>query len=346
MGPLCFRYTRPVLVAAECVLLTRHVLAVVCAQHHRASQFTYFFASGTPPCDSVADCSLIVATDAAPIASETVPLQFAAEAVEGIALPVLGPKDTRSLVATTILCTKFAAAANYAMQEAELWGYRPTPPRPTRASPNCARVGNSASEVVETVEVQEGMGQTEAGRYTAFADGSVHVAFFDRTMISLQSLSDTRPGHDRVEVLLPDGSRRSFPLCAAPTGGLLGDIREGRIGLHLAAAVEFQQWACATPAERIQAAMREQARKMVIQGEVAKTQRFLDVQTMQRNPVDSEQLAQAHINSPSGDAALFASSGDRFVQELRSRPGREGLDLSGLLARNRETIAEIHKLVG
>jgi hypothetical protein len=269
-----------------------------------------------------------------------VQLQFAAEAVEGVALPVLGPKATASLRATTILCSKFAAAANYALQEAGLWGFSLASTRPTPAKPN---VGTTAGEAVEIVEVPEG--QSEAGRYTAFADGSVHIAFVDRTMISLQALGDTRPGHDRAEILLPDGGRRSIPLHAAPMAGLLGDINQGRIGLHLAAAVQFQEWACSSPTERIEAAMRDQARKLVIQAEVSKTQRFLSMQDMHRGSFDQQHALQTHGVDGSSDPSTAVGDEGQLAQQLRSRMPQEGLDLSGLLARNRETIAEIHKLV-
>jgi hypothetical protein len=331
--------------------LTACYVGAACTQHHSGSLFTYFFASGTPPCGSAADCPAEVATQALTTLSDAMELQFAAEAVEGIALPVLGPEATASLTATTHLCAKFAAAANYAMREAGIWGFRPAPTAPTRGNPNAA-AGTNAGEIVETVEVQEGEGQSEAGRFTAFADGSVHVAFVDRTMISLHSLDDTRPGHDRAEVLLPDGSRRSIPLHAAPTGGLLGDTKEGRIGRHLAAAARFQEWACLTPAERMDAAMRDQARKLAIQAELAKTQRFLSMQDMHREPVGrSIQLGQQRsphthgVDGSSGHGATVGVGEENFEQELRSRMRQDGLDLSGLLARNRETIADIHKLV-
>lgn len=310
------------------------------AQHHSGSLFTYFFASGPPACDLRSETPADVAREATAV-PEAVQLHFATEAVEGVALPVLGPKATASLTATTNLCAKFAATANYALHEAGLWGFSRIPTRRTRMKPD---TGTASGEAVEIVEVPEGEGQSEAGRYTAFADGSIHVAFVDRTMISLHSLDDTRPGHDRAEILFPDGSQRSIPLHAAPMTGLLGNTREGRLGLHLAAAVQFQEWACSSPAERIDAAMRDQARKLVIQAEVAKTQRFLSVQDMHRGLSDQQHVPQTHGIDGSMDTSAAVGE-EQLAEQLRSRLPQEGLDLSGLLARNRETIAEIHKLV-
>lgn len=312
-------------------------------QHHRGSLFTYFFASGTPPGEHMHEGVAAAAT-----AAQAEPLQFAAEAVTGVCLPVLGPKATPSLAATTALCARFAAAANYTMEEATVWGV-PTAPSPTAMAAESATTasrGGAAGEVVETVEVEEHQGQGEAGRYTAFADGSVHVAFADRTMISLQSLSSTLPGRERAQVLMPDGSRKSVPLHAAPAAGLLGDTEHGRLGLHLAAAAKFQEWACRSPAERIEAAMRDQARRLVIEAEAAKTQRFLSLQTMQRSgSLPGQQQSEGAARGGRAGAVGGPDDGARFVEELQAKRWREGLDLSNLLARNRVTMAEIHELV-
>jgi len=83
--------------------------------------------------------------------------------------------------------------------------------------------------------------------------------------------------------------------------------------------------------------MREQAQQMVIDAEAAKTQRFLQLQSLQR--------AGKHITPEAEEVEEGAEEGAEFVERLQARRGAEGLDLSGLLARNRVTIAEIHELV-
>ena len=194
--------------------------------NHRGSLFTYFFASGT------ADGGLPSGT----------PLQFAVEAVMGVALPSLGAKGATTVAGATTLAAGFAAAATRDMREAEAAGiFRP--------APNHGAGGASGpGEVVEVVEVAASGPaaadeHSEAGRYTSFSDGSVHIAFHDRTQISLRSPASTLPGHARAQILLPDGSKKSHPLVAAPRTGLLGyGDGDGRLAVHLAAAVQFQEW--------------------------------------------------------------------------------------------------------
>jgi hypothetical protein len=86
--------------------------------------------------------------------------------------------------------------------------------------------------------------------------------------------------------------------------------------------------------------MREQAQQMVIDAEAAKTARFLQLQVLQR--LGKLSGSAGLVGEPDGEDA---DEGCQFVQRLQARRGAEGLDLSGLLARNRVTISEIHGLV-
>lgn len=84
--------------------------------------------------------------------------------------------------------------------------------------------------------------------------------------------------------------------------------------------------------------MREQAQQMVIEAEAAKTERFLRLQSLQR-------VGKRIIPDAGEELAGEEAEGRQFVERLQARRGAEGLDLSGLLARNRVTMSEIHELV-
>ena len=87
------------------------------------------------------------------------------------------------------------------------------------------------------------------GRFQAFADGRVRVAFQDRTI--LERAADGAA----CSALLPDGSRCTFradPLSSTPLLGA-GAAGAAALAAHCRAAAEFAGWAYSTDEERVQA---------------------------------------------------------------------------------------------
>ena len=217
---------------------------------HGGSLWTYIFASTTAGSERTEDAAR---------PDGTARLQFATEAAGGMTLRSMGPVASAALAATTALASSFTTAAREVLR---------TPKPADRPPPAAATTGSIAPGETLVVEVAEG---EAAGRYTAFANGGVHIAFEDRTLLTLAARS-LHPGRERATLLMPDGTKRSLPLFCAPSAGLGGD---GRLGQLLAAAVRFQEWAASTPEQRYQQAMREKARCLVAQAEAAKNARFI-----------------------------------------------------------------------
>lgn len=92
----------------------------------------------------------------------------------------------------------------------------------------------------------------ECGTFTAYTDGSVHVAFHDRALLYL------KPSRQHCEVITPDGHRITVAT-ATPLG----------VEHYAAQAMEFADWAFSSPAMR--AAVLQQAAK--IQAELGKCRR-------------------------------------------------------------------------
>ena len=90
---------------------------------------------------------------------------------------------------------------------------------------------------MEVVAASTGDG---TGRYTAYADGRVRIAFFDRTLLDL-----SRDG-SMCRMLLPDATKVEVHV-----------DEQGKHAEHVVAALEFADWAYRTPEEREAAAAHE-----------------------------------------------------------------------------------------
>lgn len=101
-------------------------------------------------------------------------------------------------------------------------------------------------------EIHEQHEVPDCGVFTAYRDGSVHVAFHDRALLYVKK------SQEHCEVITPDGLRVTVAT-ATPLG----------VEQYVAQAMEFADWAFSSPSER--AAVLQQAAK--IQTELGKCQR-------------------------------------------------------------------------
>jgi hypothetical protein len=194
---------------------------------------------------------------------------------------------------------------------------------------------------VEKMNVAEG---PLAGRYTALADGAVHVAFMDRTQLSLPrrvANGVTVP----ATAILPDGISRTLSLHLSLPEPLLS---------YLSAAQQFQEWAALSPAGRTEVAMQREERASMAAAEVAKTTRFLAMQSMERG-VSAAAMHCVHLSAhtelcQSPAAAPPSSSASEAVtrcDQVRRGGGAQvtGMDVAEVLGRNQRAIEGIGNLL-
>ena len=113
---------------------------------------------------------------------------------------------------------------------------------------------------VQSVEVVAASTGDGTGRYTAYADGRVRIAFFDRTLLDL-----SRDG-SMCRMLLPDATKVEVHV-----------DDPGKHAEHVVAALEFADWAYRTPEEREAAAAHEQAMVDSIQAEIDANRRMVSI---------------------------------------------------------------------
>ena len=113
---------------------------------------------------------------------------------------------------------------------------------------------------VQSVEVVAASTGDGTGRYTAYADGRVRIAFFDRTLLDL-----SRDG-SMCRMLLPDATKVEVHV-----------DEPGKHAEHVVAALEFADWAYRTPEEREAAAAHEQAMVDSIQAEIDANRRMVSI---------------------------------------------------------------------
>lgn len=111
---------------------------------------------------------------------------------------------------------------------------------------------DDSSHIQLAQEIHEEHAVADYGRFIAYRDGSVHVAFQDRTLLYLKS------SHTHCDIITPDG-HRVMVATATPVG----------VEQYVAQAMEFAEWVFSSPAQR--ASVLQQA--AAIQKELGKCQR-------------------------------------------------------------------------
>ncbi|TYZ60268.1 hypothetical protein PybrP1_008499 [[Pythium] brassicae (nom. inval.)] len=142
---------------------------------------------------------------------------------------------TETIPPSTISQTSLAALCSHAM---ELLLCAQSGPSGAALPP--PEVTGDASAVVEAAE-------TAHGRFRAFADGRVRVVFPDRTILQVDS------ERERCDFFFADGSAGSSTVASAPPQQLP----------YIRRALEFADWAFASPRERMRRHERRQLREAV-----------------------------------------------------------------------------------
>ena len=165
---------------------------------------------------------------------------------------------------------------------------------------------------VQSVEVVAASTGDGTGRYTAYADGRVRIAFFDRTLLDL-----SRDG-SMCRMLLPDATKVEVHV-----------DDPGKHAEHVVAALEFADWAYRTPEEREAAAAHEQAMVDSIQAEIDANRRMVSIISGKpgKDCYNDEELCELAMKAAkSGMATEFNNRGPMLEAARAVLKGVNGLN--------------------
>ena len=165
---------------------------------------------------------------------------------------------------------------------------------------------------VQSVEVVAASTGDGTGRYTAYADGRVRIAFFDRTLLDL-----SRDG-SMCRMLLPDATKVEVHV-----------DEPGKHAEHVVAALEFADWAYRTPEEREAAAAHEQAMVDSIQAEIDANRRMVSIISGKpgKDCYNDEELCELAMKAAkSGMATEFNNRGPMLEAARAVLKGVNGLN--------------------
>ena len=165
---------------------------------------------------------------------------------------------------------------------------------------------------VQSVEVVAASTGDGTGRYTAYADGRVRIAFFDRTLLDL-----SRDG-SMCRMLLPDATKVEVHV-----------DDPGKHAEHVVAALEFADWAYRTPEEREAAAAHEQAMVYSIQAEIDANRRMVSIISGKpgKDCYNDEELCELAMKAAkSGMATEFNNRGPMLEAARAVLKGVNGLN--------------------
>ena len=165
---------------------------------------------------------------------------------------------------------------------------------------------------VQSVEVVAASTGDGTGRYTAYADGRVRIAFFDRTLLDL-----SRDG-SMCRMLLPDATKVEVHV-----------DDPGKHAEHVVAALEFADWAYRTPEEREAAAAHEQAMVDSIQAEIDANRRMVSIISGKpgKDCYNDEELCELAMKAAkSGMATEFNNRGPMLEAARAVLKGENGLN--------------------